>query len=346
MFDPVLLKELSEGVIHSEDGLITFFNTAAGQVLPHLEQGCPLPAELVLPENCSTGTGCIKTVRGPHTFSAARSGNAQFTLLYPIYNFEGKFTRTQLDGALRHMRMLLSDVMVQLAPFSNPESENYVGGGLIRSYYRLFRLAGNSEFLNRDLEDLPFHPTTIDLAGMCHRLCMEAGSLLAEANVTLRWESSLTSLLVHGDALLLQQMLLELIANSVQAAPDRQVTLCLTRYGGRALMAVGNSGGPDIARRLISAMAESRDQSIPQPGQGAGLGLNVARKIAYLHGGSLMAVSLDKGPCVTVSLPIRPPESRTSVRSPNLITDGGLNPMLTSLCEVLPISSFTLDGLD
>lgn len=343
---PALLDELSAGVIHSAGGVIVYMNVSARMVLPQLAIGSAMPAELVLPENTSSGSGCVNTPFGLHAFSASRSGQDQFTLLRPVQPPEQHLTQVQIDGALRQLRGLMGDVVLQLAPLSDPKAENYVGGGLIRSYYRLFRLVDNADFLNRSQEDLAFHPVLLDLAGLCRGLCRDAGSLLAESRITLRLESPLTSLLVQGDGPLLQRMLLELISNSAKASQDKQVVLSLTRYRDRALLAVGNCAGPETAQHLISAMSAFQSGAIPHPGQGAGLGLAVARQIALLHGGSLMAVSLDMGPCVAVSLPIRPGQPCTTVESPRVITDGGLDPLLTGLCDVLPSDSFTLEGLD
>lgn len=343
-FDSALLDMLPEGVIYSDDGIITSMNQTARLAMPLLQEGSPLPDLLLLSPTAPAHTGEVNTTQGRWAFSSAQSGTEQFILLRPAPPHE-RLTSAHLEGMLRQLRTVMSDIVVQLAPFSDPAEENYVGGGLIRSYYRLFRLVDNADFLNRSLEELPFHPTTIDLAGMCSQLCMEAGGLLADAGISLNWESTFTSLPVWGDSTLLQRMLLELITNSAKSVPGGRIVLSLTRYGNHALLSVGDSGSPEQARQLLSAMSENRPlDTIPFPNQGAGLGLAVARQIARLHGGALVALSKEQGVCVAASLPMR--AAQVSVESPRVITDGGLHPLLVSMADVLPTSIYELEGLD
>lgn len=343
-FDPALLEMLSEGVIQSDAGTITFMNRAARLALPQLEEGQPLPDLLLLPPNAPAHTGEIDTEQGRWSFSATQCQEKQFILLRPVPPAE-RLTATQTEGLLRQLRSLMGDMIVQLAPVSDPEDENYVGGGLVRSYYRLFRLVDNADFLNRPQEELSFHPTTIDLAGMCSRLCLEASDLLRDAGITLCWKSSFTSLPVWGDSALLQRLLLELITNGSKSVPGGSVVVSLTRYGNHALVSVGDSGSPEQAQQLLAAMSGNiSHDAMPKPGQGAGLGLAVARQIARLHGGSLVALSKEQGVCVAISLPIRGVQA--TVESPRVITDGGLHPLLVSMSDVLPIPIYEMEGLD
>ena len=47
-----------------------------------------------------------------------------------------------------------------------------------------------------------------------------------------------------------------------------------------------------------------------------------------------------------VSLPTGPLNGRSSVRAPAVQRDGGLDPVLMELSDVLPASLFGLEGLD
>ena len=82
------------------------------------------------------------------------------------------------------------------------------------------------------------------------------------------------------------------------------------------------------------------------PGQGAGLGLPIARHITALHQGKLLVQGGDRPPCVLVSLPTGPLNGRSSVHTPSIQRDGGLDPVLTELSDILPASIFGLEGLD
>ena len=54
----------------------------------------------------------------------------------------------------------------------------------------------------------------------------------------------------------------------------------------------------------------------------------------------------DRPPSVLVSLPTGPLNGRSSVRAPAVQRDGGLDPVLMELSDVLPASLFGLEGLD
>ena len=62
-----------------------------------------------------------------------------------------------------------------------------------------------------------------------------------------------------------------------------------------------------------------------------------------LHGGSLLVEWGQSSPILVVSLPTGPLDGRTSVRSPRVQMDGGLDPVLVELADVLPRSLFELE---
>ena len=98
-------------------------------------------------------------------------------------------------------------------------------------------------------------------------------------------------------------------------------------------------------RQLDALLSRSGPEEIPRPGQGAGLGLSIARDIVALHGGSLLVEWGQSSPILVVSLPTGPMDGRAVVRSPRVQTDGGLDPVLVELSDVLPAHLFRLDGL-
>ena len=82
-------------------------------------------------------------------------------------------------------------------------------------------------------------------------------------------------------------------------------------------------------------------EEIPRPGEGSGLGLYNAQRIAALHGGRLGRQSgQDGGACLVVSLPIVVPTSVPARNNPGYDNLGGYSPVLIELSDVLPWQAF------
>ena len=188
--------------------------------------------------------------------------------------------------------------------------------------------------------------SALDLDGLCRETASRARDALAEAGVALDYEGEAGGLLIPGDPVLLRRMLLGLISNAAQACPEGRLTLALRRAGNRALLTLSDNGPLPDQRQLDALLSRPRsEEELPLPGQGAGLGLTIARDIVALHGGSLLVEWGQSSPILVVSLPTGPLDGRTSVRSPRVQTDGGLDPVLVELADVLPARLFRLDGL-
>ena len=140
-------------------------------------------------------------------------------------------------------------------------------------------------------------------------------------------------------------MLLGLISNSVQTMRGGVVLLSLRRQGDRAVLSLTDSGERPSDRQVAALLQQDTDQAIPQPGQGAGLGLSVVRHIAALHRGTMLVEWGEKAPVILISLPAGAQE-RLAVRTPEVQQDGGLSPLLVELSDVLPPQLFGQEGLD
>jgi two-component system, NtrC family, sensor kinase len=87
------------------------------------------------------------------------------------------------------------------------------------------------------------------------------------------------------DAMRLQQALIQLLRNAIQAAPEGRVTLTLAADGDASRFVVDDSGDgvPDEVRALLFEPFFTTKPT----GQGSGLGLAVAERIVADHGGSI-----------------------------------------------------------
>jgi len=121
-----------------------------------------------------------------------------------------------------------------------------------------------------------------------------ARALLAERmrrlGVSFEADVEPAGLCVRADPALLEQVLVNLLANAVDAlahAPERRIALRAWQEGERVQLTVSDTGGgiaPEIAPHLFEPFATSKP-----PGAGLGLGLMISRRIVQDFGGTLTA---------------------------------------------------------
>jgi signal transduction histidine kinase len=133
-----------------------------------------------------------------------------------------------------------------------------------------------------------------------------AGSAIATNGVSVRTHLSQAQLLFEGDRVQLQQVMLNLILNAVEAmstieAGPRELTIGAeqTQTGG-VLVSVRDSGpgiDPDRLDRVFEAFYTTK-------ASGVGMGLSICRSIIAVHGGTLWANANEpRGAIFQFSLP-------------------------------------------
>lgn len=334
-----LVEALPEGVVQIRGGLVRACSSRARQYLPQLAVGAPVPSVLTLPEEDGGGAGEFSQEGAAYAYSYSAAGGELLVLVRPVS--ESVLTGGQLEGLVYQLRTLLGDVLAEVGPSTGEEGGPVPAAAFGKTFHRLFRLLDNLELLR---ETVSFHPVTMDLAGLCRHVEELAAPLLKEAGVSLEYRSRESGLLIPGDPALLQKLVLGLIANAAQASDGGGVVFSLRQQGGRAVLTVSHSGPPADGRRLDALLQPGA--GLPLPGQGAGLGLSVARRIVALHKGSLLMEWGRTAPITVVSLPTGPLDGKATVRTPELQRGGGLDPVLMELSDLLPARVFGLEGLD
>jgi signal transduction histidine kinase len=103
----------------------------------------------------------------------------------------------------------------------------------------------------------------------------------------------------HCDVRKLRQVLINLVQNALDAAPQNsEVTLQVRRAGSSATLAVLDRGpglAPEIAERVFEPFVTSKEH-------GSGVGLVVARSLARQHGGELTLKPRTDGPGIAAVL--------------------------------------------
>lgn len=132
------------------------------------------------------------------------------------------------------------------------------------------------------------HRTRVDLGPLADKL---AGRFAARAEV------DPPGLAVAGDALLLERLLSNLLANARKACPSGQVTLRASARAGAVELAVEDEGPgipPAERARVFEAFYRIDDARAREQG-GSGLGLYLCRQIARAHGGTIAAEDRAEG---------------------------------------------------
>ncbi len=346
-----LFSVFPEAVLLLERGTAVYLNEAARSLIPGLEPGAPLPASLALLATAGPAAGVFTEGDAAFSFSASRSGEENLVIFRPAP--APALTLRELEGTARSLRGLLGDFAAELGPLTGPDAQvpsADLRGDIAKSFHRLVRLVNNLDFLRAAAgpDGAPFHRAAMDLAGLCRGLAQTAGDLLRQAGVTLWYDAQVSSLLVPGDPALLQRLLLGLISNSAQVAgKGGNVTLTLRVRGERAMLTLTDSGDALDRRTLDALLQRERDGVRPLPGQGAGMGLDIARRIAALHQGALLVdLGVDNTPTLLLSLPTGPLPAGVTVRTPPADETGGFDPFLVELSDVLPSQLYGLEGIE
>ena len=161
----------------------------------------------------------------------------------------------------------------------------------------LDRLIGNvdraTEIIDRirdNIKKAPPRNERFDLNAAINEVIALAQNVIVRNGVSVRIGLADGSLLVQGDRVQLQQVVLNLILNAVEAmgpahAGERNLLISTERKDTGIRVAVRDSG-PGIDRRQLERVFESFYTT--KPG-GTGMGLSVCRSIVDAHGGRLWA---------------------------------------------------------
>jgi signal transduction histidine kinase len=197
-------------------------------------------------------------------------------------------------STLRVNLQLLSEEWREAAGVANQRPEE-IAAVAHRGAQRLELLVREIDRLSRIFEDfLRFvggdEPSFLrtDLNVLVRELAAFFEPQAAAASIRLRTELDPAPLICNLDETLVQQALLNLLLNALQAMPDGgEIILRTARRDGRARVEVIDNGPgipPDVLPRIFEPWFSAR------PG-GTGLGLAIARRIAMRHNGVLTAES-------------------------------------------------------
>ena len=171
-----------------------------------------------------------------------------------------------------------------------------------QSICRMLRIVGRLELAHRLGEEEPprLERDSADLARVARELGARLEGLLACAGVSLTVEAP-ESLPAWVDEGLVGQMLMELVSNAAKAGGN--VTLSLSERDGQAMFTVEDDGA-GIDSERVQYLFSGEEEAVPDWRRG-GVGVAVARRVAALHGGTLVAdCAPGRGLRVVASIPL------------------------------------------
>ncbi len=211
-----------------------------------------------------------------------------------------------------------------------------------RFTYQLLRLVRQAE-LTQDLNDKTFpREEGFDLAQVCSGMADEASWLSEYAGVSFSYHSNVTNLPFQASKSLITQMILAVVSNAIRAAgKGGRVEMRFQSVGNRCVISIRDSGMGIPEDRMSTLFTGEVSAGIPRPGEGSGLGLYNAQRIALLHGGVMIAQSgQEGGACVAISLPVITPPSVPVRNNPGYDNPEGFSPVLIELSDLLPWEAF------
>lgn len=258
----------------------------------------------------------------------------------------------RLTGELRDQLQTMTAAAYALAPHlaGNEKAMEYLAA-LDRAICAQLRLILQAELTRQLFGDIELRTVMapMDLVEL-GRDVMERTDALTRPLLGIKAEfsSSLSTLPTRADRAILEKMLLAFLSNSVRAiGRDGSIRLELARQRDQAVFTLTDSGcglDPGALADLFGPDGGQEDGSDGEP-EAPVRGLQLARRIAALHGGTLVAGNTEAGgACLVVSLPI---VERTSslLRSPAALAvdTSGWNPVLVALAGSLPAAAFLSD---
>ncbi len=204
------------------------------------------------------------------------------------------------QGGAQRLRSGDIDPAALLDAFDRIAAEGLRAGEILRGVRSLIRRERTEE-------------TAVDvraLAGEAVRVLEPQARL---HGVTVRLERGEALPTVRGNAIQIEQVLVNLILNGVQAVATeqcvrREVVVAATRSGDSVEVAVSDSGtgiAAEVAGKLFSPFVTTK-------ARGLGLGLAISRTIVENHGGRLWATNVLKaGATFRFSLPLTPADPHT-----------------------------------
>lgn len=338
-----VLDHVQQPVLLLEAGVLVYQNDAAERMLPGVTaEWAQTLSDGTVQYQGTVWNAALHSVEAAVTVITLWPTDDTKLLSTNILEIVAQTMREPLSTQLSISQLLFSQLDVQ----QYPQLQQSVSA-LNKSFYQLMRLANN-------LSDVSMLAMG---ASVLQRQPLELSHWLAQIAEQLEPYCRMRGVLLHchcpdtpcwalADASYLERALLNLISNALKYATSGGHIAIVLEAGRTQLRIkiIDNGEGIDPALTESLFTRFTARPTLGDPRWGVGLGLQLVRQIALLHGGTVMAEPhAEGGVCVTVSLErLRDFNDHNDLRSPTFRFDyaGSFNHVLLELSDALPAAAF------
>ena len=318
---------------------VAFANAAAERLFGRALQGEALGA--VLPELDAAlcregGVTAAEIGRTRHTVSVVAQGEWAVVTILRETASPGEVSAallSRLRSAAFSLRFSL-DRLLSAAPSDDSAQVAW------HSFFTLQHLIGQlSDAQDLARGELALREQTLDLAALVRDLTGSAAFFTGDRGVEIRCEVEPGDWPFRGDRDRIEQLVLILLANSLEhTPPGGTIRTALRRSYRRYVLSVDDDGEGMDETALAYAFTPRPAAGPEDAAGGAGLGLYIASELARVHGGSVVLQSeRGKGTRVRVTLPAG---DGLCLRDDAAPEARGPERLLTELCGVLPAAAY------
>ncbi len=248
----------------------------------------------------------IERRRRVHAEVQARQRSAELAHINRV-TMAGELTATIAHELNQPLGAILTNVETAQLMVKSPVPDLQEIGEILADIRRDDMRAG--EVIGRlrsQLKKTPFELKDIDLNDVAEETVRFFSALAVSRGVSLTSIAATTPVPVKGDHIQLQQVIVNLIVNAMDAmacmpATERKIKVSTARDGNAACLFVSDAG-PGIPFDRLKEVFEPFVTTKPE---GMGMGLSIARTIIEAHGGQLSAENeAGHGATLRISLPI------------------------------------------
>lgn len=155
--------------------------------------------------------------------------------------------------------------------------------------------------------EITLHYNEIDIVKLIEQMVEEFYPLFKENELEYTLKYNVDSLIMNIDGEMMARAIQNLISNAIKYGKDgKKVFIELEKFEHEVQIRVTNFGliiPPESLEHIFDKFYRVEESRSSQTG-GTGLGLNIAKEIAVLHGGTIDVTSGSNGTCFTIALPL------------------------------------------